>query len=248
MVDRVRAMRQLLPDAADVPDPFDLLAADERRPRAGRPWVMANMVTSLDGAYAVEGRSGQLSGPADREVFHALRALADIVLVAAGTAREERYRRPWPVPEAQDLRADRGQAPAPRLVVVSRRAHVPEDQPFLAGEGPDPLLVHPRSTDVSALPPGVEPRACGEDSVDLAALLVGLADDGAGLVLCEGGPALLGQLHQLDLLDELFLTISPHLVGGADVGLLGNGAAVDHEWHLHRLLADDGLLLATYRR
>ena len=241
-------MQQVLPPPLAAAHPLELLAADDRPPHDGRPWVMANMVTSVDGAYAVAGRSGTLSGPADREVFHALRGLADVVLVAAGTAREERYRRPWPIEAAQELRRGRSQEPAALLVVVSRSAHIPADQPFLEGDGPDPLVVHPAIADVSGLPAGVTTRSYGEDSVDLAALLTGLADDGTGLVLCEGGPKLLGQLHRHDLLDELFVTVSPHLVGGTDVGMLGGVDPLDHTWKLHRVLEDDGFLLTTYRR
>src|SRR6266542_4328249 len=57
----------------------------------GRPSVRLNMIASVDGATAVEGRSGGLGGPADRKVFAALRALADVVFVAAGTVRAENY-------------------------------------------------------------------------------------------------------------------------------------------------------------
>ena len=66
-------------------------------------------------------------------------------------------------------------------------------------------------------------------------------------MLCEGGPSLLGQLHRLDLIDELFVTVAPALVGGDAVGLLGmpnEPTAV----RLHRLLEDDGALFCTYRR
>ena len=241
-------MRQVVPDERQIDDPLPLLADDERPAPDGRPWVMANMVTSVDGAYAVDGRSGGLSSAGDRAVFHALRGLADVVLVAAGTARDERYRRPAAEDGAADLRRSRGQDPSARLVVVSRSAHLPDDQPFLTGEGPDPLVIHPASADISGLPAGVESRICGEDTVDLESALRGLAEDGVRWVLCEGGPGLLGQLHQADLLDELFVTFAPHLVGGEQVGILGHAAAADHAVDLHRLLVDDGSLLVTYRR
>ena len=62
-----------------------------RRPPTGRPWVLVNMVASIDGATAVDGRSGGLGGPGDKAVFHALRAVADVILVGAGTVRAEHY-------------------------------------------------------------------------------------------------------------------------------------------------------------
>ena len=78
-------MRRLLPaPAADV-TPEEAYADVPDAP--GRPGVRLNMVASLDGAITVEGRSGKLGGDADRRVFRALRSLADVVLVAAGTVR-----------------------------------------------------------------------------------------------------------------------------------------------------------------
>src|SRR4051812_49511291 len=74
------------------------------------PWLRVNMVSTLDGAANGEsGKSGSINNAADKRVFHALRAQADAIVVGAGTARTERYR----------------VAPVP-LVVVSRRADVPE--------------------------------------------------------------------------------------------------------------------------
>ncbi|MFZ4518840.1 MAG: dihydrofolate reductase family protein [Microthrixaceae bacterium] len=241
-------MRQLLPGRDFTVDPRAMLVGDPRPAPEGRPWVMANMVASVDGAFAAEGRSGGLSGPADRAVFHVLRGLADMILVAAGTARAERYRRPTADAATAEERRARGQAPVPRLAVVSRRALIPRDQPFLEGDGPDPLLLHPAEADVANLPPGVEPRVVGHGSVDLAGALAGLYHDGARTVLCEGGPRLLGQLAAADLIDELFVTVSPVLSGGEDVGLLRGAPPMDRPLELHRVLEDDGFLLLTYRR
>ena len=209
---------------------------------------MANMVTSVDGAFAAGGRSGGLSGPADREVFHLLRGLADVVLVAAGTARAERYRRPGADADTRADRAGRGQEPLPRLAVVSRSARIPADQPFLRGEGPDPLLLHPDDADVSDLPPGMVTRSAGRGSVDLRSALGLLHEDGARSVLCEGGPRLLGQLVEADLLDELFVTVSPVLAGGDDLGLLRGAPAMERRIRLHRVIEDDDFLLLTSRR
>jgi riboflavin biosynthesis pyrimidine reductase len=209
---------------------------------------MANMVMSVDGAFSLEGRSAGLAGPVDRELFHTLRAAADAILVAAGTARQERYRRPSTLPELRAGRTAAGLAEVPRLVLVSRSVLIPEDQPFLTGEGPDPLLLHPVGADTSAVPVGVELRALGEHGVDLRAGLQSLRDDGIEQLMCEGGPNLLGQMHAADLLDELFVTLSPQLVGGDRRGLLGDVAAHPRPFTLHRVLEADGFLFLTYRR
>jgi riboflavin biosynthesis pyrimidine reductase len=243
-------MRALLPEHADLDAELTALGGRaDRPPPSGRPWVMANMVMSVDGAYSVEGRSGGLSSDADREVFHRLRSATDAVLVAAGTARAERYRRPRTPDDRVDARRDAGQADHPRLVLVSRTLSLPDDLPLLEGPGlPEPLVLHPQESDTSAVPDGVELRAAGHHDVDLSAALGGLRDDGVQLLLCEGGPRLLGQLHALDLIDELFVTLSPNLVGGERTGLLGAAPATLRPYRLHRLLEADDFLLATYRR
>lgn len=246
-VDRVRSMRQLLPaPLAEV----DLSVLDDRSDRptpADRPWVMANMVMSVDGAFAVEGRSGGLGSAGDRAVFHRLRGAADAILVAAGTARTERYRRPVLDDAAVQRRRTAGLDDHPRLVVVSASLRLPDDLPLFGGDGQEPVVVHPASSDATGVPAGVELRVAGHETVDLRAALEGLHADGMGVVLCEGGPSLLGQLHQLGLLDELFVTISPSLVGGDAVGLLGHHAALQRSVRLHRLLEEAGSLFATYR-
>src|SRR5688572_5097726 len=106
-------MRQLLPVVADV-DPVAAYGADARRHRDERPWRLANMVASADGAAHVDGRSGGLGGPADRAAFHAIRGVADVIVVAAGTVRAEGYRPPrQPEPDVATGRRARGQAERP---------------------------------------------------------------------------------------------------------------------------------------
>ena len=75
----------------DATEPLAAFVGDRRTSRGERPWVMINVVESVDGATAVSGESRGLSGPADREVFHALRGVADAILVGAGTVRADSY-------------------------------------------------------------------------------------------------------------------------------------------------------------
>src|SRR4051812_2248584 len=82
-------VRQLFPVAVDAVEPLDVYR--DLPVVEGRPAVRLNMIASADGATAVDGLSGGLGGPPDRKVFAALRSLADVVLVAAGTVRAERY-------------------------------------------------------------------------------------------------------------------------------------------------------------
>src|SRR5689334_9339640 len=86
-----------------------------------RPRVLLNMVSTLDGRASLDGRSGTISGPADRALFHALRAAVDGVLVGAGTVRTERYGRMVRDERTRRLRAERGLTEEPLACVVSGR-------------------------------------------------------------------------------------------------------------------------------
>ena len=85
-------MHRLWPDPADIDDLDAFVAAEARPAPEDRPWLLVNMVSSLDGAVTVEGRSGGLARPADKAMFRALRAVGDVVLAGAGTVRAEGYR------------------------------------------------------------------------------------------------------------------------------------------------------------
>ena len=98
----LRLVRRLVPTPSDQVDLVEAYAPPE--PPVDRPFVRCNMISSIDGAIAVEGRSGMLGGPADRRVFATLRSLADVILVGAGTVRAEGY---GPARFGDELRAAR---------------------------------------------------------------------------------------------------------------------------------------------
>jgi 5-amino-6-(5-phosphoribosylamino)uracil reductase len=112
----------------------------------------------------------------------------------------------------------------------------------------EPLLLHPAGADTSGVPAGVELRGLGSGGVDLEAAMRSLYADGVRVVLCEGGPTLLGQLHELDLIDELFLSLAPILASGTHVGILGGGTEIVRQLSLHRVWEANGFLFLNYRR
>ena len=88
-VPRFRVLHPAPGDGASVDAATALV--DWREDRPSGTGVALNFIASLDGRIAVDGRSAPLGGPADRALFHALRARTDAVLVGAGTVRDERY-------------------------------------------------------------------------------------------------------------------------------------------------------------
>ena len=91
---------------------------------AGQVWVRANFISTLDGAATGDdGRSGSINTGADRDVFALLRALSDVILIGAGTARVEGYRRA--TVQAPRLHLRQGRPAHPTIAVFSRSGDVP---------------------------------------------------------------------------------------------------------------------------
>jgi riboflavin biosynthesis pyrimidine reductase len=225
-------MRQLLPTLVDRLDPAAIYGDLPAAP--GRPAVRLNMIASIDGATTLAGVSGGLGGRADHALFTVLRSLADVVLVAAGTVRAERY----------------GPSSTP-IAVVSRSLRLDWDSPFFTSQLARPILVT-----VAQAPAAERARAAavadvviaGDRDVDLAQALAALADRGCRAVLAEGGPTLNGQLARAGLLDELCLTLSPRLAGGdAKRILAGASLPTPANLRLCSVCEQDGFLFLRYR-
>ncbi|MGH8922573.1 MAG: dihydrofolate reductase family protein, partial [Actinomycetes bacterium] len=179
--------------------------------------VMVNMVTSADGATAVDGVTRALGSRADRAIFVRLRDVADGILVGASTVRAERYGPARPSPEAQRQRLERGQTRRPPIVVASRSMDFDWDTPFFADADPPPHLLAPEDTDPATLDRArraATVTTSGQATVDLAAALASLRAGGIDILLCEGGPTLNAELIDTGLVDELCLTVAPVYVGG----------------------------------
>ncbi len=240
-------MRQLYPPGGQP----DLAALYGYPAGLSRAWVRANMVESIDGAAALDGLSGGLSGPADRELFGLLRALADVILVGAATARDEKYGPARVRPRWAGLRA--GRPAAPPIAVLSGRLDLDLDGPLLTAAAPGARTIVITS---AAAPAGRRAAAAaraeviiaGDQQVDVAAAVGALAGRGQHRILAEGGPHLLGQLAAAGLLDELCVTVSPVLAGGQAGRIIQgpDGGANPARAELAHVLADASSLFCRY--
>jgi len=188
-----------------------------------RPYVVLNMVATLDGRATLNGRSGPISDDADRALFHGLRSVVDAVMAGAGTVRAERYGPIVPDPDRRRLRARLGLRERPLACVVSASLALPADLPLLSDPDSQVAIVTgsdaslPETTAVAARVEYVRARREDDGSLDLPAALAELQDRlHVRTLLCEGGPHLNAQLLAAGLVDELFLSISPLLAGGGD--------------------------------
>jgi riboflavin biosynthesis pyrimidine reductase len=194
--------------------------------------LIANFVSTLDGVVAFtadeSSGGGEVSGffDPDRFVMGLLRAAADVVLVGAGTVRaapthEWTARRVHPGTAGlyAQWRAGLGiRAAQPTTIVVSARGRLDPRHPGLSA--PDvPVVVVTTSAGAERLAAaGLAANAridvvSDGTSVPPSELIEVAAAAGAGLILCEGGPHLIGDLLGAGLLDELFLTIAPQIAG-----------------------------------
>jgi riboflavin-specific deaminase-like protein len=178
-----------------------------------RPYLGINMVSSLDGKATLDWRTKGLSSDVDRRLFHHFRTQADAVMVGAGTAREERYGRMTKNEDLRQKRQNEGFVPDALAVVVSGRLDLPPDLPLL-NEPEQRVVIATGSEDsIPGVGGQVEYARVGDDLPRLMSYL--REEHGVRSVLCEGGPTLNSYLFAAGLVDELFLTMNPKLIGGA---------------------------------
>jgi riboflavin biosynthesis pyrimidine reductase len=215
-------MRRLLPEPADdisVADAYG--AALGRRP--DRPWVGLCMVASIDGSTVVGGNSAGLSSPTDTAVLSQLRSIADVIVVGAGTVRDEGYGPP--------------RRPGQRIGVVTRSGNVDLSSAlFASGAG---FLI--TTVDATFDTAEIDVVRAGTGTVDFTMAIDQLSHLIADCVVvqAEGGAILNGALLDGDVIDEINLTTSPIAVGGTGPRLAAGAANLAHRFDLAQLAIDD---------
>jgi riboflavin-specific deaminase-like protein len=243
---------QLFPTPLTNLDPVELVAADARPARTDRPWVLVNMVASIDGAIEVDGRSGGLGSPADKAMFHALRQLPDVIMAGAGTVRAENYGPVQLDADAQARRVARGQHALPRLAVVSGRAHLDPESRLFSDPTQRPIVITTTTASsdaVEKLRDVADIIIAGSNTVDLRAAFAELRALELKTLLCEGGPTLNNQLLTDDLVDEWCQTVAPVLIGSeATSSADRSSSSIARSLQLARVIVEDDVLLLRYAR
>jgi 5-amino-6-(5-phosphoribosylamino)uracil reductase len=244
-------LRRLLPEPAEL-TPSEAVRgmrlADLAPP--DRPYLVLNMVSTLDGRIAIDGRSGPIGDEADRELFHGLRTQADAVMVGAGTIRTERYGRIAKRPERREQRVAEGLAPDPLAVIVSARLRLPVDLPLLQDPDSTVAIVTASEEELPETPARVVYlRGPAGVELELRPQLERLrAEHGVRSILCEGGPSLNESLVREGLVDELFLCLAPKLAGGPPLTVLtGDPLPEPLTAELVWLLEHEGSLFGRYK-
>ncbi len=221
---------------APLPLPPELAALYGRLdfpPHPGRPYLFGNFVSTLDGVVALNmpgtiTGGGEISGfnQHDRMVMGLLRAVADAVIVGAGTLRAAPRHR-WtaehvypPLADAyRQLRASLGKAEPPLNVFVTARGDLDLSQPvFQSGDVPVLIVTTPAGAahlDAPALPGWVQLTSVAAPGPIRASAVLEATQRvrPCELILTEGGPKLMSDFFAERLLDELFLTLAPQVAG-----------------------------------
>ncbi|WP_144711555.1 pyrimidine reductase family protein [Curtobacterium pusillum] len=250
-------MNVLPPSVADLSDDelLALYTAD-----ASSPWLRVNFVTTLDGSATGgdDGLSGSLGGPDDLRVFDLLRRVADVVLVAAGTVRDEGYgpmvlhdddvawRRAHGLPDHPVFAIVSGSLsldPASRVFTEAPVRPVLLTSAAAASSGSSAVEALSRVADVVPCSNEADP-----DTLDVALLRDELVARGLGTIHCEGGPSFFGALAAADLVDELTLTVDPSLEGGAGRRIVRGSAQTRRMRPAHVLRGEGDVLLTRWVR
>ncbi len=224
-------------------------------PGDGRPYVVTNTVVTVDGKVAKGGRATPIGSPFDRQVMRRLRAAAEGVIVGAGTLRAEEIEFRLP-PELVAGRTARG-LPSPLTVaVISARGDLPLDRRLFRVPVPEvvPVVVVAAEADravLAKLPPWVRVLTAGQETVDLPLALATLVRDcGVRRAVLEGGPSLNAAMLAGGLVDELFFTIAPRVLGGPAPTMVAGATTLPgglRELDLLSAFAYQGELYVRYR-
>lgn len=179
-----------------------------------RPYLVVNMVSTVDGRVTLDGRAGPIGNEADAALFDSLRTLTDAVMVGARTATLEGYHRLLADPARRTQRQARGLKADPVAVLISARLTVPASLPLLQDPDSDVVIVTASDQTLSGCEASIDYIRHADVITDLRPAMRILRDTyGIRSVICEGGPSLNAALLRDHLVDELFLSIAAKLSG-----------------------------------
>jgi riboflavin biosynthesis pyrimidine reductase len=216
-----------------------------------RPHLAVNFVASLDGRASFQGRSGALGDDGDRELFRALREASDAVMAGTSTMAVERYGRTLRDPAARERRSKAGRAPEPLACLLTRSGILPLEIPLFADPEARVVVFAGAPVDLVDAAAQVELVTSPPGELTFSKALQHLRrEHDVRFLLCEGGPRVFGALLSEGLVDQLFLTLAPKLVGGGDDLPVSAGSRLPEPMgmRLGWVLERQGSLFLDYRR
>ena len=223
-----------------------------------KPHISLIMAVSLDGKISTrDGAGPRFASEADGIRLREIRSLADAILVGAGTiiADDPTFTERG---KYKDLRLKRGLAPNPVKAVVSGSGSVPETAQMFNPNGAPAVVfttAHIPANRLEALEQVAEVHRVGDTAVSfhrVVEILGGMYR--VKHLLVEGGGQVNFDLFRAGLIDEIYLTLCPKIIGGRDVVTSVEGAGFDFleivevELVEHRLVDSEIFLHYRVRR
>ncbi len=210
-----------------------------------RPFVYINMAMTVDGKITSAGREQpRLTTRHDRARMDQLRAEADALVVGARTVRSDDPNLHVRGQQARAYRRSLGKHTGLLKIIVTAGSGVDLEGRFFSDSDDGGLIVATVEGAPSERLRAFEERAevwlLGKQRVDLKLLLNRLADRGVERLLIEGGGELNWEFLRDDLVDELYVTIAPRLLGGREAPTLleGSGFSMGDQRRLRLLELD----------
>jgi 5-amino-6-(5-phosphoribosylamino)uracil reductase len=180
-----------------------------------RPHVTVVLAMSADGKLADHTRSaGRFGSKHDQHHLEARVAAADAVLFGAGTLRAYGTTMSVQDPQLQADRAQRGQPPQPIQIVGSASGELDPNCDFFFQAVPRWLLTTDAGAKDWAAPKFDRVWAVGA-TIDWPIVLDQLARSGIERLALLGGGKIVGSFFAAELVNELWLTVCPLILGGA---------------------------------
>ena len=192
-----------------------------------RPLVILHFAVTADGKVSTSKHtSARFTSARDKQRLLEVRALADAILVGRGTLETDRMSMDLPDQRLRERRIKEGKSECPLRVILSASGNISISlSVFEKGDAPIVIYTTERMAPAQRrlLSEHAAVHVSGSDDLDLFWLLWHLYEHyQVRFLVCEGGPTLVKALAQIDVIDEIYLTIAAKIFGGlAAPGLTG---------------------------
>ena len=198
-----------------------------------RPYIVLNYAVSVDGKISTDRRDPvRFSSRKDRSLLDEIRAQADAVLIGGGTLRAEDPPARIQSAKRRDERVKTGKPPHPVSIVLSRTMRMPSKGRYFSDQQVERIIVTPEGTPGEMFVPfqdKAELIQVGQNSVDLPALCAILYDRGIHRMVVEGGGEVNMALFEAGLVDEVYMTLCPVIIGGRNAPTPADGTGFPAE-------------------
>jgi riboflavin biosynthesis pyrimidine reductase len=215
------------------------------RASGDRPYLVVNMVSTVDGQARIGENTDQLGNSADMQLFIKLREQVDCVMAGTTTIEAEQYKGPASKPETQEARTRSGLRPRPLFATVSRSGVLPISSPVFQDSEIEIIVFSEAELALGDAKASIT-QVNTDDPLEILKALHG--QFGVRTVLLEGGPGINEAFFAAELVDELFLTVAPVLTGSAiPFPIISGTLRQSQKLHLISALLDEEHLFLRYR-